>query len=262
MRIRAPHIALFPEAVYFCRWPSRENLVDPFLWKCPFCGHNATITEANFASNRHEFEKNNKYGYQAILSRVVTCPNPTCREFTLDVTLHDHRQFGPSNWRDLDAREQWRLVPPAEMMIFPTYIPTPILADYKESCLIRTLSPKASATLSRRCLQGMIRDFWGISKSRLVDEIDALADKVDPTTWASIDAVRKIGNIGAHMERDINLIIDVDQDEAQLLIGLIETLINDWYITRYERDQRMRKIVALAENKQAERTSGPSTRGD
>jgi hypothetical protein len=32
----------------------------------------------------------------------------------------------------------------------------------------------------------------------------------------------------------INLIIDVDPEEAQLLIGLIEFLIEDWYITRHK----------------------------
>ena len=40
----------------------------------------------------------------------------------------------------------------------------------------------------------------------------------------AIDAVRKIGNIGAHMERDINLIVDIDPNEAAILIGLIELL--------------------------------------
>jgi hypothetical protein len=42
----------------------------------------------------------------------------------------------------------------------------------------------------------MIRDFWKITKPRLIDEIDALKDKVDPETWDAIDSVRKIGNIG------------------------------------------------------------------
>ena len=46
-------------------------------------------------------------------------------------------------------------------------------------------------------------------------EIDAIKDKVDPLTWKSIDATRKIGNIGAHMEKDINLIVDVDPKEAR-----------------------------------------------
>ena len=59
---------------------------------------------------------------------------------------------------------------------YPDYVPEPIRNDYEEAWAIVNLSPKASATLSRRCLQNMIRDFWKISKNRLVDEIDALKD--------------------------------------------------------------------------------------
>jgi hypothetical protein len=96
----------------------------------------------------------------------------------------------------------------------------------------------------------MIRDFHGIKKGRLVDEIDAIKDKVDPSTWAGIDAVRQIGNIGAHMEKDINVIVDVDPKEAQLLINLIETLITDWYVVRHDREARLKALVSVAAAKQ------------
>ena len=101
--------------------------------------------------------------------------------------------------------------------------------DYYEACAIRDLSPKASATLTRRCLQGMIRDFCGIAKATLAKEIDALREALDNHTAPkgvthesveAIDAVRKVGNIGAHMEKDIALIVDVDPGEAQMLIEL------------------------------------------
>lgn len=118
------------------------------------------------------------------------------------------------------------------------------------------MSPKASATLSRRCIQGIIRDYWGISKNRLVDEINELKDKVDPATWQAIDAIRNIGNIGAHMEKDINLVIDVEPQEAQLLIGLIGILIRDWYVARHERQQHLAEIVALAAAKKPHPVDG------
>lgn len=51
------------------------------------------------------------------------------------------------------------------------------------------------------------------------------------------------------MEKDINLIIDVEPSEAKLLIGLIETLINDWYIIRQKRQESMAEIIAAAKNK-------------
>ena len=104
----------------------------------------------------------------------------------------------------------------------------------------------------------MIRDFWGEKKDRLIEEIEAIKAKVDPLTWSAIDAVRKIGNIGAHMEKDINLIIDVDPQEAKLLLGLIENLINDWYIVREERRTRMEGIVGIAESKMNKNNEGKS----
>ena len=55
------------------------------------------------------------------------------------------------------------------------------------------------------------------------------------------------------MEADINVIVDVDPDEATLLISLIETLLADWYIARHNRQERMSKIKAISEEKQRER---------
>src|SRR5690606_8071979 len=92
-------------------------------------------------------------------------------------------------------------------------------------------------------------DFWGISMRRLIDEIDAIHDKVAPDTWQAIDAVRQMGNIGAHMEQDINVIVDVEPEEARLLIGLIETLVDDWYVARHARNERNAKLRAAVEAK-------------
>ena len=102
----------------------------------------------------------------------------------------------------------------------------------------------------------MIRDFWGIRKNRLIDEIKALQDKIDDQTWQAIDAVRSIGNIGAHMEKDIGVIIDVDPGEADLLVRLIEVLLEEWYVRRHERAMHMQKIIDVAQEKQAARQQG------
>jgi len=131
----------------------------------------------------------------------------------------------------------------------PEYIPEAIREDYYEACRIRELSPKASAALARRCLQGMIRDFWGIQKGRLIDEIEELNSHVDATTWGAIDAVRKVGNIGAHMEKDVNLIIDVEPGEAEKILGLIELLFKEWYVARQEREDRVIEVIEIANRK-------------
>ena len=155
--------------------------------------------------------------------------------------------------QDWNVIHQWQLLPESEAMVLSDYIPQPIQQDYYEACRIRDLSPKASATLARRCLQGMIRDFWEIKKSQLKDEIDELKDKVDPDVWESIDAVRSVGNIGAHMEKDINIIVDVEPGEAQLLIGLIEQLVDDWYVARESRKKRTEEMKRLVANKEMQK---------
>jgi hypothetical protein len=217
-------------------------------WTCPFCNQNATLTDPNISVVSHHFKNGNKYGDRLIMTEVVVCPNEDCREFTLFASINK-AHYVSSGWKLGDLLMSWQLIPSSEAKAFPSYVPKAVLGDYQEACLIRDRSPKASATLSRRCLQGIIRDFWGVKKARLIDEIEAIKDKIDPLVWQAIDAVRHIGNIGAHMEKDINLIIDVDPQEAGLLIGLIEMLIKEWYIVRHERQEQLKALVKIADNK-------------
>lgn len=136
---------------------------------------------------------------------------------------------------------------------YPNYIPEAIRKDYSEACAIAKLSPKASATLSRRCLQGMIHDFWNIKLKNLNQEITALKEKIPADLWSSIDALRQLGNIGAHMEKDTDIIVDIDPDEANRLIKLIELLMKEWYIARQDRAQLFTSILATNEAKQKAR---------
>lgn len=226
----------------------------PFSWKCPYCNQTATITVNNVHESSTLFAINNKDGDKKLVSFFIVCPNEDCNKYTLSSILYDSKFDYDTNHRETgEIVKRWNLIPPSNAKVFPEYVPKPIILDYEEACAILDKSPKASATLARRCLQGMIRDFFGIKKGRLLDEINAIEDKVNPLTWQSIDAVRKIGNIGAHMEKDINLIIDVDPEEANILLQLIEQLIEDWYITRHEREKRLNKIIAISKEKESEK---------
>jgi hypothetical protein len=177
----------------------------------------------------------------------MVCPNQACRKFTLEAHLWESQGTQPGlKERRIKMLGRWVLFPVSAGTKFPDYIPYSIRADYLEAFAIKTLSPKASATLARRCLQGMLRDYWSVTPGRLFDEINEVKDKVDPLTWAAIEAVRKLGNIGAHMEKDINVIVDVDANEAELLIGLIERLLEDWYIARKRRETDMTSLINAA----------------
>lgn len=218
-------------------------------FKRPYCNHDTTITDPNKYSNWNKiWIKRSTLGEIGFGISAITCPNEDCQQFTLVARLTNAR-FLRGDWGESTIRMTWHLLPESEARVLPDYIPDPIKEDYYEACRVRDLSPKASATLARRCLQGMIRDFWKISKSRLKDEVDALEEKVDADVWSSIDAVRSVGNIGAHMEKDINVIVEVDPSEAQLLIGLIEQLVDEWYVVREDRRKRAESLKNLAESK-------------
>lgn len=223
-----------------------------FDWICPFCGRWATITDESVHNASTEFTIENSEGPRQLRSVFIVCPNPNCKKFTLNVFLYEIK------WEErirvnkpVQLLRKWQLIPASKAQSYPDYIPKAIIDDYNEACLIVDLSPKASGTLSRRCLQGILRDFWKVKPGRLVDEIEQIKDKTDPLTWSAIDTVRKVGNIGAHMEEDINIIVDVEPNEAELLIGLIETLLKDWYIAREDRKAQLQKIAALSSKKDA-----------
>lgn len=231
-----------------------------FPYDCPFCGRGTTINDSDREVGTTPLTITNAHPKNLLsLSIFVVCPNPECQRFTFSVLLFEAAGSYPSEFPPMAS---WQLVPASEARTYPDYVPKPIRDDYEEACLIRDLSPKASATLARRCLQGMIRDFHGVRKGRLKDEIDAIEDKVAPLTWQAIDKVRGVGNIGAHMEKDINVIVDVEPQEAAMLIGLIEMLIEDWYVNRYEREQRLNDIVKLGETKEAARKPAPTADGN
>jgi hypothetical protein len=219
-------------------------------WRCPFCNCYATVQDANRTVDLHSFNHGNKAGWLGVVLSITVCPNSECREYAIQAKLFKLNGTGDPVGEPL---QRWKLRPQSSGRPQPDYIPPAIVEDYEEACAIVDLSPKAAATLARRCIQGMIRDFHGIVKSRLIDEVNALKDRIAVPTWEAIDAIRRIGNIGAHMEKDINTIIDVEPEEAMLLIGLIESLFEDWYVARHEQESRLLKIKALAQEKAAMR---------
>jgi hypothetical protein len=88
----------------------------------------------------------------------------------------------------------------------------------------------------------MLRDFWQVQPGRLIDEFRQIKGPADPLTWEAIESVRRSGTIDAQMESEGAEIMDIAPGDAKLLIGLIETLIVDWYVGREERRKRLEKI--------------------
>lgn len=234
----------------------------PFNWDCPHCGRAQTVVDSRFQEIRHPINVGDiKEKDTSACAIAIGCCNVQCNKLTISFSVRKHVHAYTSNYKILyDSNPLYvrRAIPESSAKPQPDCVPGPLVEDYVEACLIRDDSPKASATLARRCIQGMIRDFCKITKPTLAKEIEALKKAVDEgnapagvttETVDAIDHVRSIGNIGAHMEKQIDLIIPVDPDEAQVLIGLIEMLFDEWYVARDTRRKRLAAISKIGAQK-------------
>jgi len=113
-------------------------------------------------------------------------------------------------------------------------VPEEFASDYREACAILSDSPKASAALSRRCLQHLIHKKAGIKKRGLSQEIDELiSSKTIPSYLVEdLDAIRNIGNFAAHPIKSTNTgaIVEVEPGEAEWSLILLEGLFDFYFV--------------------------------
>jgi hypothetical protein len=128
----------------------------------------------------------------------------------------------------------------------PAEIPEEFAADYKEACLVFADSEKASAALSRRCLQHVLREKGNVRRGDLANEIQQVLDsKQLPLHIAEdLDAIRHIGNFAAHTLKSTNSgeIVDVEPQEAEWLLNILEQLF-DFYFVQPARAQARRDAL-------------------
>lgn len=215
-----------------------------YLWHCPFCNRDQTVTDEGRQITFADLTIDNADGPRRLVAKFVVCPNPECRKFSLSASLHGLEVSGNRSYTGKHIKT-WSLVPPSRAHFFSVDIPQQVLQDYEEACIAVEFSPKVAAALSRRCLSEMLRDFWRVQPGMLGDEFRQIKGTADPLTWEAIESVRKNGMIGGRMDSEGAEILDTEPGEAELLIGLIETLIQDWYVSREDRRKRLAKIKEI-----------------
>jgi hypothetical protein len=116
----------------------------------------------------------------------------------------------------------------------PEEVPEKYAVDYKEACLTLADSPKASAALSRRCLQHILREEAKIKPGNLADEIQQILDagRLPSHLLESLDAVRNIGNFAAHpiKSQASGEVIDVEPGEAEWNLDVLEALFDYFFV--------------------------------
>ncbi len=116
----------------------------------------------------------------------------------------------------------------------PPEVPPSIAEDYTEACIVLFDSPKASAALSRRCLQNLLREAAGVKPGYLANEIQQVIDSgsLPSHLVETIDAVRKVGIFAAHpiKSQSTGQIVPVEPAEAEWNLDVLEALFDFYYV--------------------------------
>ena len=141
-------------------------------------------------------------------------------------------------------------------MIFPRHasrpidpeVPEPYRTDFLEACAVLQLSPKASAAISRRILQTVLREELRIKRSSLVAEIDEFITCSDVPSYLTeaVDAIRNVGNFAAHPLKDTytGSIVEVESGEAEWLLEVLDSLFDFIFVQPKRIQERKNKLNA------------------
>jgi hypothetical protein len=189
--------------------------------KCPHC--KVTFTESWLYT---EVGKD-RDGWWYV--REAQCDDTDCKRRIVQLIQRGETAGGTVHWVNP------QLVHPkgASRPLAPE-IRDPFAQDFREASTVLPDSAKASAALSRRCLQSLLRDKASVKHSNLNDEIEEVLDSKQLPTWLAddLDAIRTVGNFAAHPIKSTNTgaIVDVEPGEAEWLLDVLEGLFDFYFV--------------------------------
>lgn len=205
--------------------------------KCPHCNH--TI---------HSNQKYTAFTYDKDCHwRVVHEQCPECQKVIIYISRGKRA-------RDAFTEINRYLVYPRKIggrSQAPSEVPQHIAEDYNEAGVILNYSPKASAALSRRCLQTILRETDGIKNGTLDSEINQALKLFPPYIGDAIDAIRNIGDFVAHPKKSTSAgeIVAVEPGEAEWALEVLEQLFDFCYVQpkklKEKQDTLHKKLVDI-----------------
>lgn len=125
-------------------------------------------------------------------------------------------------------------------------IPKQYSEDFLEAQKILYISPKASAALTRRTLQQILREEYNIKRKFLSEEIKEFCSKsgIPSQLSDSVDAIRLIGNFAAHPSKDLKTgeIVSVEEGEAEWLLEILNDLMDFTFIQPKKLERRKKEL--------------------
>ena len=135
---------------------------------------------------------------------------------------------------DDSSQHEFLAYPQTHVRPVPAEVGDPYRKDFAEACAVLPLSGAASAALSRRCLQSILRDKAETTKKNLYDQIEEVigAGHLPSHIVEGLHAVRNIGNFAVHPMKSTSsgTILDVEPGEAEWNLDVIESLFDFYFV--------------------------------
>jgi hypothetical protein len=170
------------------------------------------------------------------IAQHLICPE--CRRIVINL-----KHVTPDGGTVVETHLLW---PKHSTRPVPSEVDARFADDFREAAAVISISPKASAAVSRRCLQDVLREKAGVKAPNLDQEIQKVMDSKATPTWLSenLDAVRVVGNFAAHPTKSTQsgAVVDVEPGEAEFLLDVLEGLF-DFYFVQPAKSQAQRAAI-------------------
>src|SRR3546814_558847 len=183
--------------------------------KCPQC---STTVRFNWKETEPLYSSFEIVGDNNYAIAYDTCPH--CRKIVVKLLEGQttNNPFGKGYMVITESEEVIFPKVPYKEVINGEHIPELFYEDYIEAVNTLPTSHKASAALSRRLLQNILRQEYHINKKNLSQEIQEFVLKPGIPTYLTdaVDAIRELGNFAAHPTKDneTGSIVQVEAKEA------------------------------------------------
>ena len=126
----------------------------------------------------------------------------------------------------------------------PVEVPKHIATMYHESEQVMPISEEASAAISRRCLQTVLVEAGKSNRKELADQITEVLPSLPYNLQQQLDAVRNIGNFGAHPTKSqvTGAIVEVEVGEATWNLDVLDLLFDHYYVQQAKIDAKRQAL--------------------